>query len=844
MSFETESKKPSSEKILLCTIESAINAKIFSLYSGSVYYRDVSYFVSSVKQDGSDLTKASSVSLSQGQYYYDETAGRVYVRMTDSSNPKTKDITIFFKHFYSSCGINAPHDLDSGFHVEWDSRIDKIGSINQQLDNEATGIVLESKSSITLLNGDGYFDEILDTHIWENKRVVIYQLFDNLPVSEAKIVFSGYVTSKDFDPDRVSFQLVDDIFRLRNLVNLPLFSTLDGDLSDSTIGTPKRRVYGRVKQMKCVGIDKSLNGYPMTGTITTNIESTTVIGLGTSFLDELSPGDEIRFTIDGEDYKITVETVTNNTSFEASNNPEINTSLQVCVIDSQVPWRKKNRQWHIAGHELMDVSESITEVLSSVRIRVSSVNDLFVGDSITVNSQTVKIRRISGDILILNQALSPLPNVSDLVLREPVSNVFFGNKELIINRDWTIQNTGESILVLDNAAEFNITGQKQLGVSVQFTNGSRSITTSATVDFRSILKPRDWIRKNSLTESSWYEILEVKEQEIIIRTSFTGTTQSTTALIKTPEYISDDSLITVNCFGYKNSGEWIRTSSDAVKHLIESDAGLSNIDTDSFNKANGGCGYIVSIVIPEDIESDAPLIRDVIGKINSSVFGSVYLNSDFDVSFNILNSTKPDDNEFYTDSDIIDFDVKSDQRIISDVSVYYRPFVDIESEEDAFELYEKSSEFVNRKVGISKKEEFTLYLYDEEAARIMGQRILFFRSLSDSVVSIKAKSIFATSTLNDKIYLNLDRLYKRYGQGDRKKIINITSIKKNGLDVDIEGSDFGNVFNRVPAIAPDTQAVYTSASEEEIAKWGFVVDNDTLTPNASSELSLGCNLIG
>jgi hypothetical protein len=109
---------------------------------------------------------------------------------------------------------------------------------------------------------------------------------------------------------------------------------------------------------------------------------------------------------------------------------------------------------------------------------------------------------------------------------------------------------------------------------------------------------------------------------------------------------------------------------------------------------------------------------------------------------------------------------------------------------------------------------------------------------------VKAKLNLALTSVNDKIFIELDRLYRRYGGRDRRKVGIVTAVKKNGLDTDVEFTDLGNIFNRIPSIAPNTANDYASATRNEVVQWGYVLDNDTLTPLVSSELELGNNLIG
>lgn len=998
--FSEEANKPISEKVTLVTIESARPAKIFTLYSGSIYSRNVDFFVTSVKQGSLSLTQVFSIgAIVDGSFYYSIEEKKLYLRTIGSVNPKTVEIIIFYKHFFSNRPTILPHDLSSGQAIEWLPMINSIGSIGQQLDDLATGIVLESSSSIELMN-QGYFDELYDTHIWENKSVKFYAWFNGLDATEAKLIFEGIIESKDFALDKITFKVKDFIFKLRDQLTHTLFSELDGNVSDSILGTPKRRIYGQVKQVKCIGTDLLLDGYLGTGSVTidttlTNLTGTAqalylsnditgtvsgnsgtktvtgvgtnflstifpnqkiritnglatynytvfsvtsdtsltltsdisvtfaaftaknssvgnnkvygsgtlfksqiqqgsevrftngvlsqdykveyvdsdteltlsefvtttfngysiinleeknnrLIGTGTQFVSELSVGDTVKFIINGEEVKSRVDSIYSDTS--ALLNDSILTSVlneQFYVIP-EVSYYKNNRVFSIAGHKLREPTTTITSINANNRFILASTSDLYAGDKLLINGKFSTIRRISGNELVTDTEITPLPIVGNTVKKLPVQNVYFGFQEMIYQRDWNYLNTTESKITFTSSAEFNVSKEKLFGVSLQFTNGSRSVTTSSVADFRSILSPRDYIKKNSIVsgESDWYEIIDVREQEIVLRYPFTGSTEITPALYKDVQYINDDSLITCNCLGMERSGLWIKTPSDVVRDILLNDAGFASVNEASFTQAKSDCNYIVSLVSPENPGSKAETIRDIITKVNESVFGSLYGNSSSSVSYAVLNSTKPSTAAIIYDDDIISFDASSSGNFYNNITLNYRPFIDLSNGESTVEVFEYSSGFTDKYIGVKNTLEKTVYLYEEDKAIIIAQRLAFFNQLSITKVTIKGKMNFFLNQVNDKLLLSLDRLFKRFGGGDKKKYAMITGIKRSQYDVEVILSDLGNVYNRVPSIAPNTASSYSLATSDEKAQWGYICDNDSLTPDANSEENLLNNVIG
>ena len=998
--FAQESQKTISEKVTLITIESARPAKIFTLHSGSIYYRDVDLFVSSVKEGAIVLTQVYSLgSIVAGSFFYSIPEKRLYLRTTGSVNPKTVEIIIFYKHFFSNRPTILPHDLSSGPEVEWLPMVNSIGSVGQQLDDLATGIVLESSSLIDLIN-QGYFDNLYDTHIWENKSVKFYAWFAGIPATEARLIFEGVIESKDFALDKVTFKVKDFIFKLRDQLGHTLFSTSDGSIADSILGTPKRRIYGQVKQVKCIGTDLLLDGYlgagtvsvdtsltnlsgtaqglyvsnDISGTVSGNSGSRTVngsgsnflstvspnqkikitnglatynytvfsitsdtvltltsdisvtfsafsaknssrgnnkvygigtlfqsqiqqgsrvrftdgtlnqdykveyvdsdteltlsdfitssfngysvinleeknnrlVGTGTQFISELSVGDTVKFIINGEEIKSRVDSVYSNTSALLNDSIGASITAQNFYVIPEISYYKNNRVFSVAGHKLREPTTTITAINANNRFILGSTIDLFSGDKLLINGKFSTVRRISGNELVTETEITPLPMVGDTVKKLPIQNVYFGFQEMAYGRDWNYLNTTESKILFDADAEFNVSKEKLFGVSLEFTSGSRSVTTSSVADFRSILNPRDYIKKNSIVsgESDWYEIIDVREQEIVLRSPFTGSTEVTPALYKKIEYISDDSLITCNCLGMERSGSWVKTPSDVVRDVLLNDAGFLSVNEASFTQAKADCNYIVSIVTPEDPGSKADSIRDVITKINESVFGSLYGNSSSAISYSVLNSTKPEQANIVYDDDIISFDASSSGTFYNNITLNYRPFIDQSTGSKTTEVYEYSAAFTGKYIGVKNTLEKTVYLYEEDKAIIIAQRLAFFNQLSITKVTVKGKMNFFLSQVNDKVMLSLDRLFRRFGGGSKKKYAMITGVKRSQYDVEVTLSDLGNVYNRVPSIAPNTAPSYSSASEDDKIQWGYICDNDSLTPDANSEENLLNNVIG
>ena len=831
MSYVSMAKAPNSEKTILATVDAVQRLKLFNA-NGSDWDKITSYFVIGVKADGVSITSWS----------YTPTTG--ILKIIGGANPNTRNISVTYRFFFSNTPLIAPYDLSTGSQVEWQPFISSVGSVGQTLDEESLGIVLESQSSIKLIN-KGYFDFIFDTLIWENQSAKIYSYFPIAPITEAVQLFDGVVNTKSYSDSDITFNLNDFVFKLQNTLNLGLFSNSDGSLLPALIGSPKRRIYGQVDNVKCASLTATLGGYALTGTFSGTLATKTLIGVGTLCTSELSPNDEIIIVIDGVTYKYGIDAIASNTSITLSKEIELEIVSKSATNNPKLPYRQKNRTWQIAGHKLRNPSTIISFVTSTNRFTVGSTLDFFAGDSILVNGISVIIARIINSDIVTLTSVTPSPSTGNTIEKLPIQKVFFNEKELFINRDYTIYNNSvASNVIFNSLAEFNITNEKSFGFNLVFTNGSTTVSTTTITDLKTVLKPRDWIRSDLTTETTWYEILDVQPQAITLRTTFGGISATKEARYKSVDYMDENSLITVNCLGMEHNSTWMKTASDCVRHLILNDAGFSVVNEATFSQAKTDNSSIISMVLPSDLAGTIPKIREVISQINDSVFGSLYGNSSSNISFSVLNTAKPQVQTVITDSDILSFSVNSRQKIINSIVSNYRPYVDVYSGENTTKTITNSSSFVDKYIGITNKVEKTFYLYEDDKVDMVSKRTMLYNSLSFASVTIKGKLNLASYIVNDKIYLSLDRLYSRYGGVQKEKLGTVTSVKVDGYNTELVISDIGNLYNRVMSFAPSATSAYTSASNDVKLKYGFIVSALTETPDITSEVGLGSNIIG
>ncbi len=832
-----------STKIALAHLFPRQRWKEWENVSGNVYKSSVPYIVHAVHLGTTALVEDTDNTPTANKFYYDSASGELFINV--GGNPIPQNLILTFRLCFSSAPVNLPFDLGSGFETQYEPRLKDLGDIKLELDFENQGIALETQSSVSFFNNDGWFDDKFDVLIFENQRVIFYSWGLELAPSQRRVIFDGFMDTKSFSPTEVKFTFKDQFKRLRERMSMELFSEADGSLTDDHLNRPKRRIYGTLKNLECVGIDKVKEGYSLSGTCTIDQESNQLVGVGSAFLDELSPNDEVVGFIGDEEFSFTIASIEDDENATLSDESEVPMSGDLIVKPTR-PWRKKNRRWHIAGHKLRQIETTVSEFITRTRFRITDPTDVKAGLTAIVNGELVTINRISGDLVVLDQAVATdLSGGEDFIVL-PVSAVYQEDKKFEQDRDYTIDNSDDdAIIEFDELAEFNITGSRLTDLAFTFTNGSRVVSCSTDpLDLRTIFQTRDWIKANELTRPEWYEILAVSETEITLRTPFTGATFSGNALRKNVENVNDASLITCDTRGIEVDGEWKFSAARAIQHILSTDLLSANIATASFESCHEEAPQMLSYAIPKNPGADAPVIRDVIADINKSVLAAIYQDADFNFAMTLLQSDKPEDLETLEDDGIISFQVNTKQTIANLVQLNYRPFKDPFSKKDTFKLVEFVNDFVNETSQIQNTAVATAFLYDEEEAETLSQRLGFIKSVTNTVVTIKGKIDLIRFGIGSKVGMAFDRMFTRYGNEANQRVGIVHGVQSDESSVTLMLNDYNGVFTRVPAIAPDDAADYDDATDAEKAKWGYICDDDTETPDADSNASLGNNLIG
>lgn len=852
MSFNNRTefiRASASEKTVLAHIDATSRLYTWTLHSGSVYKRVTNYFVYDLKEDQTQLTEVSSIAaVVAGTFYYDINSSTVYVRTTGSVSPATVQMIVTYRFFFSNSTLDAPHDLiDGSKHVLYQGRINNNPGYKHKVGIEQGLTSLVGTGDLVLENNDGGLDDIFDTLFFENQLCTVYSWNKDLPYDDAKKIYKGRVTNKSYNGQTITFTVKDQIYDLIQTLPQRMYSSLD-NVTESIVGNVKRWIYGRVDGLKVQSIDQIGTGYNLTGTLTGTPDSDQFTGIGTLFLSEVSPNDTI--TIRNIEY--TIDSIQSDTLLTVNETPDFAFSNETVNLVPDIPVRNKNRSFYVADHACTKITKILVSVIQFNRIEVNNTTGLNVGDYLEFETgERVAIRGLAtGNVIVLQQNLIVIPSISSSIIRQPIQDVYVTGKR-VLPENYTISNLGapdnKVTITLDTDTEFVLARARDLGVQLTFTNSSRAVTTAESVDLRELLSPRDWIRPADITFTTYYEILSVSEQSIELRINFADPTHTGDVQAKLPDYIGDDTVVSVNVLGRTETGEpageWITTAAQAVKDMA-TQVGLTDFNTATFDAAKASSAQLISLALPLSPGSTLTSAKDAIDLINKSVYGSLTLDDNLDMQYRILRNDVPSTPTIIKDSDVVSWRIKSTNgKTFRNTIVKYR-YQDYNkvTKLASNSAVDHSSEFVRDYIGTNQTSELSAYLYDTTDAQIMAHRHVYFNRLGRSDITIESDLRLESIEIGDTIQLEFSRLYKRFGdETSRKKLMLVVGLTKNGEEITIEATDLNNTFNSSTVITPNDAPDYADASDDERLKYGYITDNQGIVDD--SEDTANINLI-
>lgn len=263
--------KASIQPVVLAELEPSQQLEDWTDNSDDTYLQDIGNVdVQSVVADSTTLTEVTSLSDLGGadEWFYD--GANLYVTFSDTSTPYAKIIVANYKMYFS----NHAKDLNSVFY---EPLLVGAPTVTQQRTELFWGITITGSGSIELINGNGRFDDIFESYVWNNKTVTLLIGGDDLPYSEYKKRFAGIISGKNYTTGRILFEVEDKKTLLEENIPVNTFDkTAFPNLLDDNVGKPIPRVWGTVLRQPVICLNE---GQAHTSTYTFKVADTSTHGI-------------------------------------------------------------------------------------------------------------------------------------------------------------------------------------------------------------------------------------------------------------------------------------------------------------------------------------------------------------------------------------------------------------------------------------------------------------------------------------------------------------------------------------------------------------------------------------
>ncbi len=292
--------------VALVCIEPKAKIEGMTLVSGKLYTYEKSWNYRppvALYEDGEELTVKTSIAdveSNSGSWYWD--GSKVYVHTTGSDAPSGYLIHITSEYRFSAAQVG----LDEWNGVRWFPRIarGKAPILKDSIPDIFSSTVFGQQISFTLLNSDGFFDNISRAYYWENSKVTVRWGLENLSWSDFQIGFIGFLQNPGWGKDEVSFSAIDQrrLFADEFIPNEEFSQEDYSDLSDEDEGESIPAYFGPWAKVPCTLIDETASTwkYKICGHRIESIEEVQIGGAATSisnYSTDLANG-EFTLTVD------------------------------------------------------------------------------------------------------------------------------------------------------------------------------------------------------------------------------------------------------------------------------------------------------------------------------------------------------------------------------------------------------------------------------------------------------------------------------------------------------------------------------------------------------------------
>lgn len=255
---------------------------------------------SKLEEDGTALTEKTStaeVEAADGSWFWDRTAGKIYVHTSGDDSPA--NYTILLETVYRFCGINGG-SIEWDGHV-WEPFIISAPTIADSVPDLFFSQVKTEQISFSMQNSEGYFDVISRLFYWENAIVKVYYGVADLDFTDFETGFIGILKDPSWELDAIAFSATDLREWLQEQIPADEYEQdTYPDLADADTGKAIPIFYGPWSYAPTTKISASPRKYKIAGHRLNAITAVRIAGTPTSAANYTAdlPNGEFTLTID------------------------------------------------------------------------------------------------------------------------------------------------------------------------------------------------------------------------------------------------------------------------------------------------------------------------------------------------------------------------------------------------------------------------------------------------------------------------------------------------------------------------------------------------------------------
>lgn len=293
MSFDTESEKENSYKVILAELDLPARVNNILNYEAGIwvmkinwngitvtddygvtgYYSeesDIIIKVGSLSVDGENYTEVSSLvnlRIQNKSFLFSQGEQTIHIHFDSWVQPQNKQISVGATSGY----CDKPQLDDNGHPTEsyydniyYSPRILEVPPIKIKKDNLFYGILQFGGGSVRFNNSDGNFDDFTAQDIYGQACRILLG-FNGLLYSQFRTVLTGYVDDYSRNYDTFTINIVDRRKFLKRKLPIRTFNQTDyPDLSDDNVDVVKPIAWGRVRKAPCVCLNEMEDPAPAT----------------------------------------------------------------------------------------------------------------------------------------------------------------------------------------------------------------------------------------------------------------------------------------------------------------------------------------------------------------------------------------------------------------------------------------------------------------------------------------------------------------------------------------------------------------------------------------------------